>query len=62
MPVEEFVAGWISGETFFFLLSHHPQWWITSWGRWVTEEDLRPKSWFPWRAQSQLSQSLLGVA
>lgn len=22
MPVEEFVAGWISGETFFFLLSH----------------------------------------
>ncbi|PNJ38363.1 SLC25A45 isoform 13 [Pongo abelii] len=26
MPVEEFVAGWISGETFFFLLSHHTQW------------------------------------
>ncbi|PNJ38368.1 SLC25A45 isoform 12 [Pongo abelii] len=25
MPVEEFVAGWISGETFFFLLSHHTQ-------------------------------------
>lgn len=29
MPVEEFVAGWISGETFFSLLSHAPppQWW-----------------------------------
>lgn len=24
MPVEEFVAGWISGETVFFLLSHPP--------------------------------------
>lgn len=37
MPVEEFVAGWISGETFSFFLSHHLYGWVASRGGWVVK-------------------------